>query len=285
MSTTATRTNGDSLAAKLAAVQAYDLRGWCMTPCRARGKEPYRTGWQNERLDLEQFTDIIADNPAQNIGMVLGKSSENLVCIDLDNPVAVELADQFLPPTSLIAGRGKNPRTHWFYHVPGGIKATKFKLPADPNDIGKKLTVVEILSDGNQVVVGPSVHPDDDVYDVLEGEPATVDGSELLEAAESLFNAVLDRLSLIPEEKSKSNSNSRSQKASGSNGLSPGKDFDDRGDVRDLLQRHGWTRIGNSGIDERWRRPGKDHGISATLKDGRVFYCFTSSAAGLGTVP
>lgn len=64
-------------------------------------------------------------------------------------------------------------------------------------------------------------------------------------------------------------------------GLSPGKDFDDRGDVRELLQRHGWTGIGNSGNDERWRRPGKDHGISATLKDGRLFYCFTSSAAGL----
>lgn len=43
----------------------------------------------------------------------------------------------------------------------------------------------------------------------------------------------------------------------------------------------GWTRIGNSGNDERWRRPGKDHGISATLKDGRLFYVFPSSAAGV----
>lgn len=267
--------------AKLAAIQAYDKRGWCLTPCRVKGKEPYRVGWQNERLDLEQITDIIADNPAQNIGMLLGRASDNLVCIDLDNPVAVELADQFLPLTTLIAGRGKNPMTHWFYRVPGGIKAMKFKLPADPSDKTKKLTVVEILSDGNQVIVGPSVHPDDDVYDVLDDEPATVDAAELQEAAQSLFHAVLDRLGLIAEETPKTNSNNTAQRTGASNGLAPGKDFDERGDVRELLRSHGWTLIGNSGNDERWRRPGKEHGISATLKDGRLFYCFTSSAAGL----
>lgn len=277
----AMHTNGNGLAAKLAVIQAYDLRGWCMTPCRVKGKEPYRGGWQNERLDLEQITDIIADNPAQNIGMVLGKASDNLVCVDLDNRIAAELADQFLPPTPLVVGRGKNPRTHWFYHVPTGIKATKFKLPADPNDREKKLTVVEILSDGNQVVVGPSIHPDDDLYEVLDGEPATVDGDELHEAAQSLFHAVLDRLGLIEETTAKPSPRSSTQPTGGGNGLSPGKDFDDRGDVRELLERHGWTRIGSGGNDERWRRPGKDHGISATLKDGRLFYCFTSSAAAL----
>ena len=273
--------NGNALAEKLAAIQRYDLCGWMMTPCRTRGKEPYRPNWQKERLNLEEITDLIADNPFQNLGVLTGEISGGLVCIDLDNPIAVELADQYLPPTPLVVGRGENPRTHWFYHVPGGIKATKFKLPADPNDKEKKLTVVEVLGDGNQVIVGPSVHPSGDLYDLLDGEPATVDGAELLEAAESLFNAVLDRLGLIPQEKPKPNSNNRSQNTSGGSGLSPGKDFDDRGDVRELLQRHGWTRIDNSGNDERWRRPGKDHGVSASLKDGRLFHCFTSSAAGV----
>jgi hypothetical protein len=212
--------------------------------------------------------------------MKTGKASDGLVCIDLDNPIAVELADEFLPPTPLVVGRGENPRTHWFYHVPGGIKATKFKLPADPNDKEKKLTVVEVLGDGNQVIVGPSVHPSGDIYDILEDDPAEVAGAELLEAAESLFHAVLDRLGLIPDEKPKPSSNGRPQNTGGSC-LSPGKDFDDRGDVRDLLRSHGWTLIGDSGSNERWRRPGKAHGTSATLKEGRLFYCFTSSAAGL----
>jgi len=56
----------------------------------------------------------------------------------------------------------------------------------------------------------------------------------------------------------------------------PGDDFNARGDVRALLTRHGWT-LAKSGANEYWRRPGKDSGWSATLKD-RVFYAFSSNA-------
>ena len=57
----------------------------------------------------------------------------------------------------------------------------------------------------------------------------------------------------------------------------PGDDFNIRGDVRAVLEHHGWVRI-RSGENEHWRRPGKDSGTSATLKD-RVFYVFSSNAA------
>lgn len=57
----------------------------------------------------------------------------------------------------------------------------------------------------------------------------------------------------------------------------PGDDFNQRGDVRAVLQRHGWT-LSKPGDNEYWRRPGKTAGSSATLKDG-VFYVFSSSAA------
>ena len=50
-----------------------------------------------------------------------------------------------------------------------------------------------------------------------------------------------------------------------------------RGDVRAVLQRHGWT-LAQGGENEYWRRPGKISGWSATLKDN-VFYVFSSSAA------
>lgn len=59
--------------------------------------------------------------------------------------------------------------------------------------------------------------------------------------------------------------------------LKPGDDFNARGDVRDLLLRHGWT-LGRPGENEHWRRPGKVAGTSATLKD-RTFYVFSSNAA------
>jgi len=56
----------------------------------------------------------------------------------------------------------------------------------------------------------------------------------------------------------------------------PGDDFNARGDVRELLQAHGWRQV-RAGENEHWCRPGKEHGTSATLKDG-VFYVFSSNA-------
>ncbi|MFG0293509.1 MAG: DUF3987 domain-containing protein [Phycisphaerales bacterium JB050] len=56
----------------------------------------------------------------------------------------------------------------------------------------------------------------------------------------------------------------------------PGDEFNKRGDVRELLYRHGWTKVGG-GANERWLRPG-GRGSSATLKDG-VFYVHSSNAA------
>ncbi|HUT91253.1 MAG TPA: DUF3987 domain-containing protein [Thermoguttaceae bacterium] len=57
----------------------------------------------------------------------------------------------------------------------------------------------------------------------------------------------------------------------------PGGDFNERGDVRELLARHGWTCV-RGGENEYWRRPGKERGWSASLKDG-VLYVFSSNAA------
>ena len=59
--------------------------------------------------------------------------------------------------------------------------------------------------------------------------------------------------------------------------LRPGDDYAQRGDVRDVLQRHGWT-LARAGENEYWRRPGRTDGWSASLRDG-VFYVFSSNAA------
>jgi len=57
----------------------------------------------------------------------------------------------------------------------------------------------------------------------------------------------------------------------------PGDDFNRRGDVRAVLEQHGWA-LARSGQNEYWRRPGKESGWSATLKN-RVFFVFSSNAA------
>lgn len=58
----------------------------------------------------------------------------------------------------------------------------------------------------------------------------------------------------------------------------PGDDFNERGDIRDLLICHGWTPVRVDDGNEYFRRPNKNGtGWSASLKD-RVFYVFTSNA-------
>src|SRR5690606_25763319 len=57
----------------------------------------------------------------------------------------------------------------------------------------------------------------------------------------------------------------------------PGDEFNERGDVREVLLRHGWELV-RGGENEYWRRPGKEQGWSATLRGG-VLYVFSSNAA------
>ena len=55
-------------------------------------------------------------------------------------------------------------------------------------------TLIDLLSDGKQVVVGPSVHPSGDLYDPLAGTPANVEAGYLLEAIETLSEAILAQM-------------------------------------------------------------------------------------------
>jgi len=62
----------------------------------------------------------------------------------------------------------------------------------------------------------------------------------------------------------------------GGDNLRPGDVYNRDGDVREVLLKHGWA-LDKGGENEYWRRPGKESGNSATLKDN-VFYVFSSNA-------
>ena len=60
----------------------------------------------------------------------------------------------------------------------------------------------------------------------------------------------------------------------------PGDDYCQRGDIRPILEGHGWQRLGEKPDgNELWRRPGKDTGGHSATFDGNVFYVFSSNAA------
>ena len=170
----------------LESANKYIARGFAVVPIPPRQKGPVLDGWQKLRIDSPEGW--FQSN--SNIGVILGSG---LICVDLDHPLAVELADQFLPPTGMIAGRTNGGKTHWFYRVPGEFKKVQFVSEC-------KQKMVEILGDGQQVVVGPSVHPSGDIYDNLEGEPATVEAAAIVEACRLLSMRCFSILGMQPKQ-------------------------------------------------------------------------------------
>jgi len=60
----------------------------------------------------------------------------------------------------------------------------------------------------------------------------------------------------------------------------PGDDYCQRGEIRSILEAHGWQFLGSKPDgNELWRRPGKESGGHSATFDGNVFYVFSSNAA------
>ena len=166
----------------LDAARAYRKRGWMPVPIPAGQKGPRISSWQNLRLSEDELPQHF--NCTGNIGLLLGEPSGGLVDVDLDCPEAIELADEFLPPTTAVTGRPSAPRSHRWYRA-DDVRTTRHHDPQD------RSVVVELRSTGGQTLVGPSVHPSGEEYDRLDGEPARVDGGELVAAVAELVQAII----------------------------------------------------------------------------------------------
>jgi hypothetical protein len=166
----------------LAAARLYLSRGYLPVPLPIGEKAPRLRGWTKLRLSEEDLPRHF--NGTCNIGLLLGEPSGWLVDVDMDCPEAVELAPEYLPPTGAMSGRASSPRSHWWYICPG-VRTKKHTLP------DTKQSIVEVRSTGAQTVVGPSTHPSGDMYDPLDGEPASVEPEALASAVRALAEAVI----------------------------------------------------------------------------------------------
>jgi len=172
----------DAALTLLDAAYAYRERGWMPVPIPHRQKRPVRKGWTKLRIaesDLPHYFNCVG-----NIGLLLGEPSGWLIDVDLDCAEARELAEQYLPPTSAITGRPSAPRSHWWY-IGSGAATVKHRDPVD------RSVIVELRSTGAQTVVGPSIHPSGEPYDVLIDDPTKVDGDSLAASVAALAEAVV----------------------------------------------------------------------------------------------
>lgn len=126
------------------------------TPIPLDGKVPVVKGWQNLRNVTEaQIDEWERAGLWKNIGLVCGEASDNIVVIDFDGLAGYEvfcrefpdLADTFTVATG--SGKGR--------HV-------YFKVDLLPDSLGFMDVLdgcnIEIKSNGKQVVIPPSIHPD-----------------------------------------------------------------------------------------------------------------------------
>jgi hypothetical protein len=166
-------------------VRGYCARGWCVIPIPYKEKRPLLHDWSRVRLDESALVEFFKD-PRQNIGVLLGTPSGGLVDIDLDVPEAIALADAFLPDTPSRFGRSSKRASHRLYLTSAPLKTRKFQ---DVEKIGSSETamLVELRSTGAQTVFPASVHPSGEPIEWdSNGEPARVDGAQLLESVKYL---------------------------------------------------------------------------------------------------
>ncbi len=272
--------------------RAYLDAGLCPLPAILAEKRPDLSGWkqyQKRRPTEHQLQQWFTDS--QPICLLTGAVSGNLELIDFDFEGELftpwmKLVEAEAPGLleRLVIERSQSGGRHVVYRcetpIPGNLKLAQ-RIVVAPNDqelvIGGKryrprrvgdryevtCTLIETRGEGGLFLCYPTPG-----YVLEQGDfqnlPILTEAERniLVEAAWALNEAIPTAATSI-----------EATEMSGR----PGDDFNQRGDVRALLVRHGWTCV-RSGENECWRRPGKDRGWSATLRD-RVFYVFSSNAA------
>ena len=267
----------------MAAAQSYIRRGYRPVPIPAGSKGPRIKDWPSFTCVEDEAHNHFSGQG--NIGLIMGAG---IVCVDLDHQSVLAIADQFLPPTGCVIGRPGRPQCHWFYRLADGelLPSKGWKAKVD----GKAVNLIDLLSDGKQVVVGPSVHPTGDTYDDMVGEPATVTADKLMEALANLFakakaglGAKNEEVVDDPKTKIPVSNGKPTQWRACPDGEKPGTAYN-RDYPGPLLVRHAWVRLGGGPENELWRSPHKKAGEkhSATLRPhlgGWQFYNFSSGAS------
>lgn len=167
----------------LDAAREYVRRGWCVVPIPYKQKRPVIKEWEQLRLAEDELSQYF-DQPA-NVGLILGELSGNLVDVDLDCVEARAIASNYLPATAAKSGRAGAADSHWWY-IAADAKTVQHRDP-----LSRKM-IVELRSTGGQTVVGPSIHPSGQQYDVLTGEPAVVPAEMLTACVEALAKRVIE---------------------------------------------------------------------------------------------
>jgi len=273
------------------AAQRYLAAGLCVLPARRDQKRP-TVAWKpfQKRLPTEREVDVWFSNGQTALCVLTGAVSGNLELMDFDQHGALfdawcEKVRSAKPGLleRLVISLTQNGGRHASYRYDGEI-CGNLKLAQRRGDGGRPVTLIETRGEGGLFLCAPTAG-----YEVTQGDlcaPPVLIADErdiLLGCAWELnehLPPVVDGPAGSPvgaTPAARAQHGPTSGHTGPTVGLRPGDDFSRRGDLRAVLEQHGWRRT-KAGDNEYWCRPGKTSGASATLKD-RVFYVFSSNAA------
>jgi hypothetical protein len=155
------------------------------------------------------------------------------------------------------------------------------QIIVDEHSRPKKVTLIEAKGYGGYCLVPPSprrCHPRNRLYQLLEGSP-DLTHVPTISAAER--NVLLEEARRFDRWTAPDAARARpTVGAVRHDGQRPGDDFERRASWADILEPHGWVRVGRRGEVENWRRPGKDSGLSGTVNyaGAGLFYAFSTNA-------
>lgn len=283
----------------------YLNAGLCVLPANLTAKYPCVNSWKRYQQHLPTTMQLQSwfSIPQEGLCIVTGAVSGRLEMIDFD--MQGELYEPWIEiirskepnlSESLVVETSQSGGRHVIYRcesdICGSMKLAQRRIGIESSDIYIKnnreftrikdkeyavrqdskgkyviITLIETRGEGGLFLCSPAPG-----YEIIQGQitnlPLITAGQRetILEAAWSLNEYIPPPVS-IPQTSVLDN-------------IRPGDDYNCRGDISSLLLSHGWQLDHASGENQRWRRPGKTRGWSATLRDpDNTFYVFSSNAA------
>jgi len=158
------------------AAHEYHRRGWAVVPVPAGQKATIMAGWPAFRVAPGDLPRLFGRG--ENIGVILGASSGELVDVDLDCAEALALADLYLPLTRAVFGRASKRGSHRLYIAPSAV----YESFADPTT-GK--TLIELRAAGRDGSAHMTLFP-----------PSVADGERREWQGDAIAPAVTEAIAL-----------------------------------------------------------------------------------------
>lgn len=263
----------------LQASLSYVASHLSVIPCWQRSKRPRVTSWkayqQVRPTRAELFLWFGPLSSTDGLAIVTGGVSGQLEVVDFDAPALFApwyAQVEVLSPGLLAALPIVQTQGGGFHVYFRSVRARgNQKLAVDPARPGGKYTLIETRGEGGYVLAPPT-----EGYRLRQGDLASIPSLQdrertlLLELARRFSQA--KRAVRLPHNTFPSRSRGGGER--------PGDDYNRRGDLFALLERHGWRLVRYTGEESHWRRPGKWLGTSATFnyEGNNLFYVFTTNA-------